>query len=151
MDQTQTAARFATLFQAQPEFVDEIFPRLGSLELTVICQGRSAAPQKSAGDLSASPRCEQRINSPNAPTPALQHPRFQIKPLYAPSRRTSPSPLDVGRWTLNVGRSVCQPLTIFQARLLLNAPVSPLHQYVSVTVKIPLKRKSSTFPGSGPG
>jgi hypothetical protein len=45
MDQPQPAARFANLFQADAEFVDEILPRFRTLQLTVIRQWRSTTPQ----------------------------------------------------------------------------------------------------------
>src|SRR4051812_13536303 len=65
----------------------------------------------------------QRICQSNDPNRVFQEPFFEIEPPFAPTRRAIPYSLDVGGWTLNVGRSAFQAFAVLPARFFPNAPI----------------------------
>jgi hypothetical protein len=138
MNQAQPAPRFPNLLQAEAKLVNEILSRFRPLELAMICERRGSASQELVGNMSSGSAWWQRIDQPNDSNSVLEQTFLEIKPFFTDRLRAFFSSLDVGRWTLNVGRSAFQALPVLHPRLLLHAPVSFLHQYVSVSVTIPL-------------
>ena len=83
MDQPQPAPRLPNFFQADAEFMNEVFPRFGSLQLAVIRQWRSSTPQQLIRYMPARPRCWQRVDQPNNSNRVIEQSFFKIKPFYA--------------------------------------------------------------------
>jgi hypothetical protein len=137
MNQAEPAARFADFFQTNAEFVNEISAGFRALQLAMICEWRCSTSEKLICHMPPRPRSRQRIDQSNNPNRVLQQPLFKVKSPPTRYRGALLAELDVGRWTLDVGRSAFRPLAEVHAWLFLNASVS-FHQYVSVIVKIPL-------------
>ena len=112
MDQTQPASRLPNLLLADTELVNEIFARFGTLQFAVIRKRRCPAAKQLIGYMTPSASRGQRIHQSNDPHCVLQQPFFQIVPSLARNRTTFFSSLDVGRWTLDVGRSAFPPLEL---------------------------------------
>ena len=106
MHETQPAARLSNLLQANAELVDEILARLRALQLAMVGQRRRAATQKLIRYMSGGSGCWQRIHQPDNSYRILEQAFFKIISLPVRWSRGLPSQLDVGRWMLDVGRSV---------------------------------------------
>jgi hypothetical protein len=89
--------RFFQLFQANFQFVNEVFTRLGCFYFTVISIWRSPATENLPGKMISRSRIRKGINQSDNPRAEFKQSIFQIEAQIRLS-------LGVRRWVLSVGR-----------------------------------------------
>ncbi len=113
--QAEPSPRLFQLFQANFQFVNEVFTRLGCFYFTVIAIWRSPTTKNLSGEMISRSRIRKSINQSNNPGAELKQSIFQVEARIRLSLgvRLGRSTLGVERWALN----------LFGARL--RTPVRP--------------------------
>jgi len=95
--QAEPSPRLFQLFQANFQFVNEVFTRLGCFYFTVIAIWRSPTTKNLSGEMISRSRIRKSINQSNNPGAELKQSIFQVEARIRLS-------LGVRRWALSVGR-----------------------------------------------
>src|SRR5207244_8205057 len=98
--QAEPSPRLFQLFQANFQFVNEVFTRLGCFYFTVIAIWRSPTTKNLSGEMISRSRIRKSINRSNNPGAELKQSIFQVEARIRLS-------LGVRRWALSVGRRTC--------------------------------------------
>ena len=103
-NQAEPSPGLFQLFQANLEFVNEVFARLGSLNFAMMTIRGSPTAEKLPSNMITRSRIRKRINQSNNPRTKFEKSLFEVKG----------DSFSVGRWTLGVERWT---LNLFSAQL----------------------------------